>query len=246
MVLDTRIIYVPETHLVKVVTGNFSCDYYWGETFEDPSPALKKNKGKGKGKSKEPKTFPKYSHPPVVPQKPGCIRRAILQDGESVVPLCHVHPIRAQLEIELYGRQCFERWDKLKLHSSDSIVSCPTLVFIDGFGLYRNSYRSLVGVYVIPAGLDGDDRHRPANIFPITLSPHGSNFNDVVGALQSLENLDRGVTVTINGILCVPTVYYLGDMPQQDREFRLPWTEGSQAMLFLLLWPIYYQPWRGK
>jgi hypothetical protein len=30
-------------------------------------------------------------------------------------------------------------------------------VFIDGFGLYRNSYRSLVGVYAIPAGLDGDD-----------------------------------------------------------------------------------------
>jgi hypothetical protein len=227
MVIDTRIVYVPETHLVKVVTGNFCCDYYWGETFQDPSPAVRKNKGSGKGKSKEPKTFPKYSHCPVVPQKPGCIRRAILQDGKLVVPLCHTHPIRAQLEIEVYGRECFERWDKLKLHSSDSIVSCPILVFIDGFGLYRNSYRSLVGVYVIPAGLDGDDRHRPANIFPITLSPHGSNFNDVAGALQSLANIDGGVTVMINGkqsILCVPTVCYLGDMPQQDKNsgFRGP------------------------
>jgi hypothetical protein len=86
-------------------------------------------------------------------------------------------------------------------------------VFIDGFGLYRNSYRSLVGVYAIPAGLDGDDRHRPANVFPITSSPHESNFNDVAGALQSLANLDGGVTVMINGkqsILCVPTVCYLG------------------------------------
>jgi len=94
MVLDTRIVYVPETHLVKVVTGNFYCDHYWGETFQDPSPAVKKNKGSGKGKSKEPKTFPKYSHRPVVPQKPGYIRRAILQDGKLVVPLCHTQPFR--------------------------------------------------------------------------------------------------------------------------------------------------------
>ena len=127
MVLDTRIVYVPETHLVKVVTGRFYCDHYWGETFQDPSPAVKKNKGSEKGKSKEPKTFPKYSHRPVVPQKPGYIRRAILQDGKLIVPLCHTHPIRAQLEIEVYGRECFERWDKLKLHSSDSIVSCLIL-----------------------------------------------------------------------------------------------------------------------
>lgn len=105
-------------------------------------------------------------------------------------------------------------------------------MFIDGFGLYRNSYRSLVGVYAIPAGLDGDDRHRPANVFPITSSPHESNFNDVAGALQSLANLDGGVTVMINGkqsILCVPTVCYLGDMPQQDKNSGF---EGSQACRF--------------
>jgi hypothetical protein len=228
MVLDTRIVYVPQTHLVKVVTDDFLCDYYWGETFEDPSPAIQKKKGKKKkGKAKEPKPFPKYSHAPVVPQTPCYIRRAILQDGKSVVPLCHTHPIRAQLELEVYGRECFERWDKLKTHSPDSVLSCPILVFIDGFGLYRNSYRSLIGVYVIPAGLDGDNRHRPANIFPISLSPHGSNFDDTVRALQSLANLDIGVTVMINGkesILCVPTLCYLGDMPQQDKNsgFRGP------------------------
>jgi hypothetical protein len=139
-----------------VVTDKFSCDYYWGETFEDPSPAVKKNKGNGKGKAKEPKTFSKYSHSPMVPQKPGYIRRAII-----VLP-CHTHSIRTQLEMEVYGREYFEQWDKLKIHSPDSIVSCLILVFsrrdriivttygvaffetmtvfIDGFGLYRNSF----------------------------------------------------------------------------------------------------------
>jgi hypothetical protein len=76
-------------------------DFSSGETFEDASPAL--NKGKGRAK----KTFPRYSHTPRTENKTYTVRRALLEDG-TVVPLCHTHSIRAELEMEVYGRELFE------------------------------------------------------------------------------------------------------------------------------------------
>jgi hypothetical protein len=141
----------------------------------------------------------------------------------SLIPLCHTHPIRVKLEIATYGWNMFERWDD----KEDEVISCPILVFIDGFGLYRNSYRSLIGVYAIVAGLTAEDQNRQANVFPLTLSPHGSNFDDTVKSFGSLGALDRGLRACINGnerTLVVPTLCYVGDMPQQDKNsgFRGP------------------------
>jgi len=220
MVLNSRITFVPQTYLIELI-HDIAMDYYSGETFEDPSPAP--TSGKGKGRAKD---FPRYSHNPGVGNAAAAVSRALLADG-TTVPLCHTHVIRAELEMEVYGRNFFQEWDRRKMEDSESILSCPILVFIDGFGLYRNSYRSLIGVYLIPAGLTSKERHRQANIFPITLSPHGSNFDDAVRALQSLGALDMGVEVTIDGkncLLCVPTLCYIGDMPQQDKNsgFRGP------------------------
>jgi hypothetical protein len=110
----------------------------------------------------------------------------------------------------------FEQWDD----KEGDVISCPILIFIDGFGLYRNSYRSLIGVYTIVTGLTSEDRNRQANIFPLTLSPHGSNFDDTVKSFQSLGALDRGVRASVNSnvqTLVVPTLCYIGDMPQQDK-----------------------------
>jgi hypothetical protein len=211
------IVYIPQTHLIKRITHNVACDHFWGETMDDPSAS---SNLKGRGKQKD--DFPKYEHRAgPVEQKPFIVRRVIFEDG--LVPLCHTHPLRAELELNTYGRAMFDAWDD----PDRRVRSCPILLFIDGFGIYRNSYRSLVGVYAIAAGLEGDDRHRPANIFPLTLSPHGSNFDDTVRALQSLGQLDHGIETTINGekvLMCVPTLCYIGDMPQQDKNsgFRGP------------------------
>jgi hypothetical protein len=74
------------------------------------------------------------------------------------------------------------------------------------------------GFYEIIAALSVRDRTRRANVLPLTLGPHGSNFEDVVAALKSLIPLDRGYQVEIKGKmvnLCVFTLCYLGDMPQQ-------------------------------
>jgi len=53
--------------------------------------------------------------------------------------LCHTAPLRAELELKQFTRQHFIDMDKSKC------LSVPLLTFIDGFGLYRNNYRSLIG-----------------------------------------------------------------------------------------------------
>ncbi|KAI1097192.1 hypothetical protein F4804DRAFT_352027 [Jackrogersella minutella] len=211
LILNLDVVFVPKTRIIQRVRDGIACDYYWGESMDDPSPPLIPKQT----------VYPKYEHRPQTEKKILFVRRAISED--HLIPLCHTHPIRAELELMTYGRSVFEKWDEPDVH----VVSCPNIILFDGFGVYRNSYRSLVGVYAIPVGLDSNDRHRPENIFPLTLCPHGSNFEDTVGALQSLGELDCGVEVEINGenvVLCVPTLCYIGDMPQQDKNsgFRGP------------------------
>lgn len=219
LVISLRPIFIPETYLISRARDIIACDYFWGEEHEDPSPAVA-GKGKSVATRARKKEYPKYSHRPEVPYRRYTVRRGFLDN--KIIPLCYTHPIRAELKLEVYTRALFEDgWAKFK------VISCPILIFIDGFGLYRNSYRSLIGIYAIMASMTGVDRHRQANIFPITLSPHGSNFDDTIHALQSLGTLDRGVRKTINGesiIMCVPTLCYIGDMPQQDKNsgFRGP------------------------
>ena len=56
----------------------------------------------------------------------------------DVTRLCCLHPLRAELELKEYGRGVFrDSWDVAK---GNKCVSVPVLTFIDGYGLYRNSY----------------------------------------------------------------------------------------------------------
>ena len=138
--------------------------------------------------------------------------------GEDLIPLCHTHAIRAELEMQVYTRGLYEtQWDKAR-PTSLTTYSLPLLTFVDAFGVYRNSYRSLMGFYVTPASLHEKDRCRESNVFPIALGPHGSDFGEVVKALHSMRHLDEGVRAKINGEdvrLCAFTMCYTGDMPQQ-------------------------------
>ena len=140
-------------------------------------------------------------------------------DSMQFTPLCHTDPIRAELELQEFGRAHFvENWD-VQRNGGRNCISVPLITFIDGFGLYRNSYRSLMGFYQTPGALSFSDRNRRANVLPITLGPHGSNFEDVVDALKQFKLLDKGMDVDINGKtthMCVFTLCYTGDMPQQQ------------------------------
>ena len=148
------------------------------------------------------------------------IRRVLdLSDGcINVRPLRQTNPLRGELEIEVYGR------DKLKetFFHPDQVISVPYQLFIDGFGLYRNMYRSLVGFYLIPAGLRASQRCRRKNVYMLTFGPHGTNFHDVVEALApGLSMLDRGIDINIPSLygtvrVVASCLAFIGDMPQQN------------------------------
>lgn len=91
------------------------------------------------------------------------------------------------------------------------------ITFIDTFGLYRNSYRSLIGIYFILAALDIYERNRRVNVSPLILGPYSSNFADIIEAIRLLSVLDKGIKVYIPGegrvLLVAFTFAFLGDMP---------------------------------
>ena len=116
------------------------------------------------------------------------IRQIISSDGRPR-PVHRSHAIRGELELLTFTRQnIINNLDTAQplpagVTHRPRVISFPFLTFIDGFGLYRNMYRSLMGFYIIPAGLSYTDRNRRTNVFPITLGPHGSNLADVVKAI---------------------------------------------------------------
>lgn len=128
-------------------------------------------------------------------------------------PLCQSSPIRGQLEVDAYGR------DALLEKLSQPVRSLPLFAFIDGLGLYRNMYRSLMGFYFINAGLSYIERARRTNVLPLTLGPHGSNMKDVVNAIgPSNSPFEEGTVMSIDGLpteMFAFTCAFTGNMPQQ-------------------------------
>lgn len=96
-------------------------------------------------------------------------------------------------------------------------ILLPLITFIDAFGLYRNSYRSLIGIYFILVALNIYKRNRRVNISPLILGPYSSNFVDVIEAIRLLSVLDKGIKVYIPGegrvLLVAFTFAFLRDMP---------------------------------
>lgn len=97
------------------------------------------------------------------------------------------------------------------------VISIPFQLFIDGFGLYRNMYRNIIGFYFIPAGLKAPDRRRRNNIYTISFGSYATNFPDVVRALSlRFQAIENGVDIQIphEGTVRViaPCIMFLGDM----------------------------------
>ncbi|KAN0117108.1 hypothetical protein V8E51_003085 [Hyaloscypha variabilis] len=141
------------------------------------------------------------------------IRRVVNFERGEITPACQSHPPRGELELQVYGRQHFQ------LHAGNTI-SLQFLTFIDSFGLYRNMYRSLLGVYIILASLNLRQRSRRVNIFPLTLGSHASKFDDALSSIAGIAELDKGAELTINNEkkwVVAFTHGFLGDMPQQNR-----------------------------
>ncbi|KAM7201547.1 hypothetical protein V8F20_004775 [Naviculisporaceae sp. PSN 640] len=207
-------------------------DRHSGDFLDDPSPPLSKRLRDENGKRLPQKRLSrKYTLRPVLPEGDILIRCTIDTADNTVRAMSHVPPLRAELELKEFGREHFEQnWDIE--FTGYPVISCPVLTFIDGFGLYRNTRRSVMGMYQIPAGLESKNRGRHANIFPMVLGPHATNFDAVIEALGCLLPLDKGIMMEINGVetfVSVFTMCYTGDMPQQDKNTG---TLGPTALKF--------------
>ena len=134
-------------------------------------------------------------------------------------PLSLCPPTRGELELAQYGRP------RLAALADERCISIPVLTFIDAFGLYRNMYRALLGIYAMPAGLNWRERKRQANMLALALGPHAASFEDIIRVLQpGLSCLDEGTKINVNGeevTLLVFTLAFLGDMKQQNESCGL-------------------------
>lgn len=134
----------------------------------------------------------------------------------AVTLLCLNYPIRSKLEIQTFGRAYIESLDPRQSRRRRTI-SLPLLTFIDIFGLYRNLYRLLIGIYFILVSLYARKRDRRANVFPLTLGPYSSNFVDIVEAIKLLATLNQGIEVYIpdrgNILLVAFTIVFLSNIP---------------------------------
>ena len=134
-------------------------------------------------------------------------------EHQSLRPATKLHPLRAELEVASYGRAYLESLASVRT------MAVPMLLFIDGFGVHRNMYRSLKGFYMTPASLSYVERRRVCNTFTLTLGPHGASMQDVVQSFETkFQQLERGVLVPINGervLMSAFVLCYTGDMPQQ-------------------------------
>lgn len=213
---DSEPVYIPETNAFAHIP--IYKDYAFGECHENPSLP------KSRKKIEELPKYHQFGGPIRVEDQQDMVRRVIVKKRDpshgitkEIISLCHTHPIRGELEVEYYGRNTFEfQWDQKAV--SMRVISLPVETFIDGFGVFSNSYRSLMGYYITPCGLSARDRLRPGNIIPLVLGPHGSDFSDVIKGLGTLADLDGGVKMVIHGeevLVSAWTMVFIGDMPQQ-------------------------------
>jgi len=80
--------------------------------------------------------------------------RRVRTKSDLILPYCQVSPPRGLLEVEKYGRDYF-----LQLTDSNSL-SLPYQLFIDGFGLYRNMYRNIMGTLFQPVSQLMNEQNR--------------------------------------------------------------------------------------
>lgn len=155
----------------------------------------------------------------------------------EIVPLRCTKMLRAELEIRAFdGREPL----LARLCPEDRQVIClPFLLFVDGFGLYRTMYRSLIGIYIIMATLNHKERSRSEAMYTMAFGPHAANFSDVMKALEpQLKELDRGCDITINGrklrLFSYP-IGFLGDMPQQNENAGIQGPTGFTSCRWCLV-----------
>lgn len=159
----------------------------------------------------------------LLPNVPSYVVRRIAYLSNNYVRVRNVHQrhrLPAENELMHLGREhCIKTF--VQAEQGIRRISIPLVMFLDDFGLYRNAYHSLGGLYMQPANLDEPSRFTLQNMFVLMLTPFGSDESTIAACLaEETVPLGQGMpTVLRSGEKVILTVFPLcvtGDMPQQN------------------------------
>lgn len=143
-------------------------------------------------------------------------------DGESRIKrVTKRHRLPAERELRTYGLDHVKS-RFIQRPDAPRIVSLPINIFLDDFGLYRNAYHAISGLYIQPSNLNEASRFKLHNMFVLSVAPFGSDELDIASYLADEgQTLGRGKLVTLPSgeviyLLLFPLVF-TGDMPQQNK-----------------------------
>jgi len=180
--------------------------------------------------------FLDYETPPaaLLPHKMTyCVRYiAFKQQSCLVRRVDQRHRLPAELELIHFGRDyVIKKFVQPNRNTSNTIsdagsinrrISLPFTLFLDAFGLFKNAYCSIDGLYINPASLSKDSRHKLHNWFVLMYGPFGSHTTDMVETLaDEMPSLEKGIRLMMPDtgeevILTAFPLCILGDMPQQN------------------------------
>jgi hypothetical protein len=121
-----------------------------------------------------------------------------------------IHPFRAELEIKVYSRDHLESLSSPK-HQCRAM---PISLFIDGFGVHRNTYRSLKAFYITLASLSYAERRKVSNIFTSTFTrPDIARFSETNHIIK-LVSLIRYICNAVSFEKMMPHLLSLSNIPK--------------------------------
>ena len=125
--------------------------------------------------------------------------------------------IRAKLKLVYLTREYIVEKFYRQRQSTRSVVLS---LFIDTFGLYRNMYRALLGIYATPINLNERQRNRRVNVFLIIIGLFVASFEDVIHSLSSLADTNRGIEIKGISFVYAPIIFYSSNIVQQQTNAR--------------------------
>jgi hypothetical protein len=133
---------------------------------------------------------------------------------QSFRPAARTTPLRAEREIEVFGRE----W--LGEHfANTATISLPCFLFVHGFGLFRNMSWAIEEMYLMPQYLAATEREKLSSLIPLTLGPFGSSKVDIYKALGFLHDLEAGKDIIIDGqhvFVCALIAAFVSDVVEQQ------------------------------
>lgn len=179
------------------------------------------------------RTSQQTEHPDDVTALAYTVRR-VLSWGDMTLRdrnLSLTSPVGGELEIQQVGRDLVT-----STYYASTSISLPVSIFIDTFGLYRNMYRALLGIYLNQLNLNERTRSRQHNVIPLTLGPSAASFIDVFHTLPGMRDIDAGTFIDeLDAFVCAPILFFIGDMPQQQANIGCKGPKANRAYRLCLI-----------